>query len=160
MRHFRSLALAALLPLLSGGCYSYQTVRVEEVAPGASIRARLTAAEVERIQADLGRESRVVEGQVVHDEGSSFVLAVATRVAADGLGARRFETRLRLTKPEITEIEVRRLNRGRTAALVALGGAVAAFVVSAAFDYGGIGAPGDGGKGGEAILIPIGLFRP
>ena len=47
-RAISSLGLCALLPLL-GGCYRYAPARLQDVRPGANVRAYISAVEADRI---------------------------------------------------------------------------------------------------------------
>ena len=141
-----------LLSTALAGCYSFQAVPVQEITPGSPVRARLSASEAERQAAVLGVERRVLHGTVVGAGGGDVVLQV--RSVHDGASA--LHQRLTVSRGGLLEIELRRFDPVRTAGLVAViaaGAAYAAVTIS-----GGVrGRPGSDVTEPNAVLIP--LFR-
>lgn len=127
-RIFR-LLLLGFLPALQG-CYSHSVIPVENAPVGADVRARISAAEAERLQEVLGREYRVLRGEVVGEEPGGLLLQVPATV---GASSRRLNQRVVIPEPEILELEVRALDRWRTAGLVAALAAVGGYLVAAQF---------------------------
>lgn len=151
-------AWCVLLAALSG-CYSYTAVSPDDVHPGATVRARITAAEAERVGEVIGRDTRVLEGELVEREPESVLLEVTSGSSMPGTQPQRFRQRLRLQRPALVEMEVRRLDSWRTAGVVAAAGVVAGYVIAAAFGD-GLGLPGSN-KGGEdnnrlpLLVVPV-----
>jgi hypothetical protein len=134
--------------LLLQGCYSYTVHPAESVVPGMEVRARISAAQAEEWREVLGREDRVLVGELVEATPDRFLLEVPGATAAQGTAMRRLNQRLSLPMREVIELEVRRLDRWRTAGIVALGVGVAGFLVAQAFGSDDGAPPTGPGKGG------------
>lgn len=145
---------------LLSGCYSYQTVNVADVPVGAPLRARLTPNEAARVGDILGMESRVFEGELFsRPDSATLVLRIPTlaREHSASLGV----TYQNITVPTegVTEVEVRKLDRARTTAVMAASGAALAAAVTAAFVA--MQQPdGGAGKGGTDAFRPSPFGRP
>lgn len=127
-------------------CYSYSVIPVETVAPGAIVRARVTPAEAARIAEEIGREARVLEGEVLEHHNGGILLAVSSTLGEHGRSAIRAHQRLAIPCGAILELETRRLDRLKTSGVVALAAGVAAYVGIRAFASEGD--PSGDGKGG------------
>lgn len=149
-------ACCALLAALSG-CYSYAAVSPDDVQPGTTVRARITPAEAERVGEVIGREPRVLEGALIEREPTSILLEVTSGSSVAGTQPQRFRQRLRVERPNLLEMEVRRLDPWRTAGVVAAAGVVFGYVAVSAFGDGG-GAPGSGKGGGDNNRLPLVVF--
>lgn len=152
MRYLRS-ACCALMAALSG-CYSYTAVSPDEVRPGATVRARITAAEAERVGEVIGRDTRVLEGELVEGEPNSVLLEVTSGSNMTGTPTQRLRQRLRLERPALVEMEVRRLDSWRTAGVVAVAGVVAGYVIATTLGD-GLGLPGTNKGGGDNNRLPL-----
>lgn len=155
MRALRSAG--CLLMVALSGCYSYAGVSPDEVRPGTTVRARVTAAEAERVGEVIGREARVLEGALVESEPGSVLLEVTSGSSAAGTQPQWFRQRLRVERPELVEMEVRRLDTWRTAGVVAVAGVVAGYVIASAFSDDG-GSPGTNIGDGDNTRIPLVVF--
>lgn len=150
-RIFHSLSLGFFLTLQ--GCYSHSVIPVEGAPMGADVRARISATEADRLQEVLGREYRVLRGEVVAEEPGSLLLEVPAVVGASG---QRLNQRVTIPKPEILELEVRELDRWRTAGLVAALAAVGGYLVAAQFgdeDASDTSSPPRGGGEQNVLLL-------
>lgn len=150
----RALRWVLPLAMAASGCYSHAAVRPENVQPGALVQARITAARAEQLTDELGRESRVLRGRIVGEEGGGILLQVP---ALTGAGGPRLEQRVLLPAPEIVELELRTLDRGRTAGLAALLAAAGGYVLLQQFRSGGKDDPPGGDKpgGGNQVILPF-----
>jgi hypothetical protein len=153
-RASRSLCYSLLLALT--GCYSYTVAPPEEVPVGAAIRARISAAEAERVSLVVQQgKDRVLEGALVQSDPESLLISVASEGGTFGSSATRLHQRLTIPRSEIFELEVRRLDPWRTAGVVAAATAVASYIVIRAFDLGG-NAPAGPRPGEEQAQTPLG----
>ena len=134
------LALAGALP----ACYSYRAVPVEQVPVGTAVRARISLAEAEKLEALTGRDDRVLEGALLDKPDSTLLIAVSNVVGFQGGLPQRAQQRVSVPRSGVLEVEIRKLHRARTLGIVALG---ATAVGAAAFaSLGGEKQPNGEGK--------------
>lgn len=122
------MALVLVVPLLQG-CYVYRSADVSEAPMGARVRARLAPAEAARLEAFTVEGTRALDGRVEEVVGDSVMMAVTVHSELQGNRIRNLEQRVQVERSSIIDLELRQLDRGRTAFLVGIGGAV---VISAA----------------------------
>ena len=155
MNHARSLLL--LLPFCTA-CYTYAPVELSSVTPGSMVRARIAADQMARVEPLVGRSTRVLDGVLVDAGADSLLIEVpaATRTTTGG-GIQVLNQRLSIPRTGVTEVELKRLSRGRTMGLIAVGTAALGYIIVDALNIGPgkESLPNDGG--GEDFRIP--LFR-
>ena len=137
-----------------GGCYSYRVVPVEQAPVGRTVRARVSLAEAERLREVLGRDDRVVEGQLLAPPDSAVLVAVRTS-SVDA--AVQTHQRVMVPRGSLLELEVRRLDRWKTGGVVAVLAVAATAVALSQFNSD---KPTDGiGKGGtdNSLVLPFGV---
>ena len=119
--------VAALLFLSLSACYTYAPVQPASVAPGASVRARVSATAAERIAPLIGvQDARVLTGRFAGTDAAGFLVEVPTTTQVGPAGSlQSLAQRVSIARGDLLEIETRTLSRGRTAAVV---GAAAAIV--------------------------------
>lgn len=127
----RRASVAVLCSLSLQGCYVYRDGDPGRYDPGERIRARLGPAEAGRLETFMAEESRTLEGTVVEAAGDSVLMAVTVHSALQGNRIRNLEQRVYVARDGILDVEVRRLDAGRTAFVAAAGVAalVSAFIV-------------------------------
>lgn len=157
------VATLALLP--AGGCYSYGRVPVTELRPDATVRVGLTSEAASRVASELGRRPEApLRGTVVQVGSGQLLLGVAGSPESAGVSGSGvpFRQRIRISTSDITGVESRRLDTGKTLGLVA--GAVAAGTAVVLWSFSATnGTPGgDGGKGGTnvSVSVPLRFFVP
>ncbi|MGH7466628.1 MAG: hypothetical protein ACRENP_01445 [Longimicrobiales bacterium] len=154
----RALLLCSLLAITA--CYSYRPAELATVPAGTSVRARISAAEAERVESLLGRsDARVLEGVLVQADGESFLIQVPTTARqAPGGGMEVLHQRLSVPRAGLVELELKQLNRPRTYGLVGFGVAAAAYLALQALngDNGRDGPPNGGGD--PEFRIPLVRF--
>lgn len=150
---------AGILLVICSGCYTYTPVQPDAVAIGADVRARITAAEAERLREVLPSERRMLEGKVLAGDGSMLMLEVPLARREMARGLELLHQRLSIPRSELIEIEQRSLDRARTGA-AALGASLVVLYVlidrlsgEPASDR-----PPDPGGGAE-LVVPAGGFR-
>jgi hypothetical protein len=143
-----------------GGCYSYRVVPVEQAPVGETVRARVSPTEAERLRDVLGRDERVLEGQLLAQPDSAILVAVRTSLVDASVSTHQ---RVALPRQGLLELEVRRLDRWKTLGVAGLVVAAATAVAVSQFNSG---APTqNGGKGGanNSLVLPLGVspgWRP
>lgn len=120
---------------------------------GAQVRARISAAEAQRLGEVLGREERVLLGRVVGEESGGVLVQVPGLRPAPG---QRLDQRVLLPPAEILEIELRHLDRPRTFGLTAAVAAAGAFLLYSQFSSNAKRSPGTDKPGGDQVIIPVG----
>jgi hypothetical protein len=151
----RRLAICTL-PLLAA-CYTYAPIETANVHPGAGVRARVSGSAVDRLAPLLGTSNpRLVSGRLVDTRADTLILEVPTVMQAlVGSSVETLHQRVSIPRSELVELEMRRLDRFRTAAVV--GGAaivIAAVVIGALGDDPGYGGP-PGPGGGNDVRAPL-----
>ena len=150
----------SVVPLLAG-CFSYAPIEPSELQPGISVRARVSQTAGERIAPLLGAtQARLLSGTLITQAGDTLIVEVPTVMAADATDfGRTPHQRVSIARGELLELEIRRLDRYRTAALAG----TAALVVGIALLKGLRGGPGKEplpGGGGTDALVPLFRLRP
>jgi hypothetical protein len=153
MRVTRISVLAILT--LSAACYRYTPASVDAVPPDTDVRARLSAAEADRLSEYMPAESRVLEGKVLERNGDSILLLVPVLSELRGNRVQTLHQRLEVSRSGIVDLELRQLDRGKTGLIMAGGvAAVAAVVVNSVI----LGASSDRdrpGNGGSELVIRL-----
>lgn len=144
------MSMAAAL----GGCYSYQRVPLTEIPPGADVRARVSADHADSLRSQIGQSRRVLEGVVVSASADQLLVSVPAMTSAES--AIPLRQNVAVPRSAIFEVELRRLDKVKTGAVVAAAAAGAAILAYAAFDIGN-GSPG-GNKGGGELQIMLPRF--
>jgi len=123
--------ISPLLLLSLAACYTYAPVQPTSIAPGANVRARVSATAAERIAPLIGvSDARLLTGRFAGSDAVGFLVEVPTTTQVGPAGSlQSLAQRVSIPRSDLLEIETRTLNRGRTAALV---GAVAVIGVGTA----------------------------
>ncbi|HEU5210330.1 MAG TPA: hypothetical protein VFU06_13130 [Longimicrobiales bacterium] len=129
--------LVLLLSLLFGtGCYSYSEAAIEDVAPGTPVRLRVTGAEADRLAELRMSDDREVPGTLLRRENGAILLDTPIAAADATSRAGRLTQRVEIPVSQVQDVEVRRLDRLRTGALVGAVAAAAVFIVMEGFGSG------------------------
>lgn len=149
-----ALLLAAAIPLATG-CYSYRTAQAGSVSPGETVRARITPAAGEQVAPLVGNAARVLTGKLISDSSGAVILEVPSVRQADVGGVlQTLHQRVALARSDVIEWEIRKLDRGRTAALAGAVAVAVGVVLIKSFnsERGNGGTPGGGGSD---ALVPV-----
>lgn len=121
------------LAVLATGCFKYTYVRPAQAPVGSQVSVHLTESGFSRLSSSVGsdvpRLERTIEGTVVQSDSSKML--VATRVWTESASSRDWlEQRLDIPTSDITQVELKQLNK-RNATLIGVGAGVvfAALVV-------------------------------
>jgi hypothetical protein len=144
------------LAVLLSGCFTYIPVEPGEVEPGVAVRARVSPAASERIAPLLGAaEARRLDGKLITRGADTLIVEVPTVIVDTREFGRTPNQRVSIPRSDLVELEVRKLDRWRTAGI--LGGA--AVVLGVTLTKALKGEPGKeplpGGGGTEAIVFRI-----
>lgn len=154
----RSIALYCLAAMAATGCYSFEPVRMEQVTAGSIARARLDADEARRVAEVIGREDRVLEGEVLEADGDRLLMAVPMTMSTAGLSPRQFHQRVEVRRTAIIEVETRRFDALKTVLVLGGGAIIAGAAVAAAFAAADD-PEGDDKPQPERIVVPIFRFE-
>lgn len=153
-RLIHSLLGCSLLGL--SACFTYTPVQVGEVSPGSVARARLSAAAAASVGEVVPLTGRLVEGRVLAGDANLLLLEVPAAKDPTGRSGLLLHQRLQLPLEGVIELELRRLDRWRTGALVAAGAVAVGFVVARQFGGGTASTTMPPGTGGPSeLLIPF-----
>jgi hypothetical protein len=151
----RALSLVGLLSL-STACYTYHAVPLENAPVGHTVRARISAAEAERVSGILGREQRLLEGQLIDRPDGGLLIAIPSTLAVQGSSSVATFQRISVPRESLLEVETRRLDKRRTAGAIAFG--VTAVTLVAVNAFANSNSSGRGGKGsGNQMRVPFRL---
>ena len=150
-----ALAAAALL----AGCHSLQPVEVERLSPGNDVRVRVAGSYADSLDTVLFRDARVFEARVVENRGGALLLEIPVQEEFTGMELRSMAQRVELPRDAFLEVELKRLDRGRTLAAAAAAGAVVAAVAVAQLSGESGGDTGPGVPGPQDARLPRFLLR-
>ncbi|MGH7476284.1 MAG: hypothetical protein ACRELD_08345 [Longimicrobiales bacterium] len=162
MRGASAAITGAMLAVSLTGCYTYIPVEPGSAPAGAEVRARITAAEAQRLANIRGSASRSLEATVESRNDGSLLLRVPVAERQSARTVEAIHQRIEVLDSEILELELRQLDRTRTAAVIA-GGALA-LGAAAVIGFQGSepgGEPPDGGTPPEAripLWLPLAAF--
>jgi hypothetical protein len=150
-------AVSVIAPsLLLAGCFSYIPIEPGEVEPGVSVRARVSPAASARIAPLLGAsDARRLDGMMVSQSPDTLIVEVPTVIVDTREFGRTPNQRVSIPRTDLLELEVRRLDKMRTAGVVAGAATILATTLLNALK----GEPGreplPGGGGTEAIVFRL-----
>jgi hypothetical protein len=148
-----------LAAVMAAGCFSYQETSLATVAPGQSVRVRISPEEADRLVELRLTDDRLVDGVLVSNGGDGLLLDTTVGMSDPQRGTRALRQRITIPPGEIREVELKRVNWLRTGALAG-GVAVGVGVVIAAALEGGGGKDGPGGPDPSELVVPARLgFR-
>ena len=111
--------LALLLLASLGGCYSYQAVLGNDLAPGDPVRLRLAAEPSQRLSDRIGSTVRSVEGPLVRVTPDSLRVSVGWGAYYAGTMFEGRQDTLQFHRSEVLEVDRREFSRVRTGVVVA-----------------------------------------
>ena len=141
-----------------GGCYSYTPAEPAAVPAGSHVRLRAAGgASLDGAPAGLDRD-RIVRGRLLHSPTvDTLLFSLAIEPESPTTARRGLRSTVAIPTASVSALEIRRLDRTRTGALVGAGAVLAAVVLDAAFDIRN-GREGDDDPGGvDNAVVP--LFR-
>ena len=138
----RALLVAA--SVLLAACYTYVPAARDAAPMGARVRAEL-------------KTGAPVEGRVVGGSAQGDLLLEVPAAAGDvpvGAASRNLFARITVHRDDLASLQLKKLNRTRTALVVGGSSALAALLVKLAFDTSSSGSETEGPPTNE-VLIPI-----
>jgi hypothetical protein len=153
-------SVICFLPLLVG-CYTYAPIEPASLQAGTGVRARVSSAAAERLAPLLGTtNARLISGRLVDTRADTMIVEVPTVVQMTfGSSMETLHQRVSIPRADLVELETRRLDRFRTAALA--GGVV--FIVGTIAIKALKNDPGTdrspGGGGGTDVRVPLWRLR-
>ena len=149
-----------VLPL-AAACYRYAPLEPANARPGANVRARLSPAAAEPIAPLLGGiDARLLSGTIVENRLDTMIVEVPSVLRNDAGSIETLHQRVSIPRSGLFELETRRLDRGRTAAVAGAVAVVAGVVIvrSLRSDRGKEPSPPVGG--GNELRFPITIRLP
>ena len=141
------VALGSSAIALVVACYRYVPASLAVVPSGSAVRATLSTEAQLALRDSLGLGRQTVQGTLVERDGDRLLLAVRTDAAGWRAGAPALYQRIAVTPRDVLQVEVKRLQRGRTAGLFAVLAAAATISVIELTRRGNPGTPPGGGGG-------------
>lgn len=157
IRMHRRLLLLCSCVLAVTGCHTFKPVSIDEIAPGQTLRARVTGAYSDSLQAMIGLSEREFEGVVVERRTSSILIEIPVQQAFQGMRFQTLAQRVEIPDAALVEVATKELDRTRS--YVAAG--IAAVVLGAVIvtqlnkDSGGSQRPGPGSPQDAKVSIPL-----
>lgn len=141
--------------LLLSGCFTYLPVTEPgQLEPGLAVRARISPAAGARIAPLLGAsDARRLDGTLITHSTDTLIVEVPTVMTDTREFGRTPNQRVSILKSELLELEVRRIDRLRTVAVVGSAAIIAGTILARSLK----GEPGKeplpGGGGTDAIVF-------
>jgi hypothetical protein len=156
LRRPLSAVLTVVVPALSTGCFRYVPVNPAEPPEGTTVRAYLSEPARLRLEGVVPLERRYMDGRLITRDGNTFLLEMQVESSEDSALNRALMQRIPLTREEVVSLQIRELDRTRSAlgALVFAAGATALLVRMLSGKAGGGNFPPEGGGQTEAV-VPI-----
>jgi hypothetical protein len=145
-------ALCLSAAALSLGCYTYAPTTLEAVPVGTEVQALLSTEAEGVLHDSLGLTLRPLRGTMVDREPGRVLFAVRTGSGSPAFGSQPMYQRIGVAPQDILRVDVRRLHRGKTGALMVTAALVATLVTLGALGKLNPGGP-DGGGGGPAEQV-------
>ena len=158
----RRLGLAGAVAFAAqavGGCHTRRPAEANAVAPGATVVATISDRGRVALNGSLGEAPETVEGRLTARTDSTLTLAVTEVESLRGGSSRWTGDPVTLRLADVSYVQTKRFDRGRSA-LVAVAGAAAVAAVIAGISLlvggrsDGEGPSGGGGGGGETSKSP------
>lgn len=148
-------ALPLCAALLLSGCFSYLPVTDPgQLEPGTSVRARVSPAAGARIAPLLGAsDARRLDGTLITNSTDTLIVEVPTVMTDAREFGRTPNQRVSILKNELLELEVRRIDRLRTAAVVGSAAILAGTILVKSLKGDPGKEPLPGGGGTDAIVF-------
>lgn len=161
----RSVTRVALATLVCSACYAYTPAALDEVAPQQDVRLSLSQAEAARLEPYRGSASRTLDGRVTEIGGDSLTVRVEAVSQLRGVRVETLYQYLHVAHADVLDVELKKLDKGRTYLLTGAGVvAAAALVISRIGGNSGASGPNQGGGPFEAVVpvltlrLPFGVF--
>lgn len=154
----RSYSLALLLLFFSGACYRYVPLEQFQAAPGSEVRAILTVDGVEELRGTFGPDLTSVGGPLVRWDSEGLGLLTELSISRAGFPATTMTETVQLQPHHIARVELKELDRRRTALFtVGVVGVAAMAIIAPSLIGGETDEPdeGDGTDQDAAILFRI-----
>jgi hypothetical protein len=155
-------ALAALaLSLLAAGCYSYTEVSPAAVPPGSYVRVSVDPGAIVQVGGmPLQDGTRTLRGRLMEGSSNETLLFSVPLVGVDPrLADRGLRSTVSVPVADVRRAELRRLDKGRTGALIGGGGVVALLLTRWAFNVldpaGDDGPPGPPANNARWVLFRL-----
>ena len=151
-----SLILTLFLVGGISGCYAHRPIAFTSSTPGELVRVHFTDEGRDQLAQTFGVRQRQIQGEVLATGADHILLGLNLPAPMGSRGAPASQREFRVSPAHVSELELRELDRRRTAALL-LGGGLAvslAFYLVTVTDSGGP-LPGPGGPG-DFLRIPLG----
>ena len=150
-----------VLPLVVA-CYQYARIEPASVRPGTSVRARLSPTAAEPITPLLGGiDARLLSGTIVENRLDTMIVEVPSVLRNDAGGSiETLHQRVSIPRSGVFELETRRLDRGRTAAVAGAVVVVAGVVVARSLRSNRGKEPSPPVGGGNELRFPITIRIP
>ncbi len=134
--------LLVLLALPSTGCYTFEPMPVESLAPGVDVRAHVDSTQVDRIGRLTGDPRATVQGQFLGSSPDSLVLALWRMDVPTGIDFNPGRIQVPLPRAGVFEVAEKKISYLKTGAVIAALSGVAALVIHALWQGTGGGIPG------------------
>ena len=149
-------AMITAIAALSSGCFSYIPARPGEVEAGVDVRARVSPDASARIAPLLGAsDARRLDGKLITNGSDTIVVEVPTVMVDNREFGRTPNQRVSIPRTDLLELEIRKLDRGRTLGIVGGGAIVVGVTLINALKGGPGKEPLPGGGGTDAIVFRI-----
>lgn len=152
----RPRMLASLTSLIGLGCYTYVPATVESIPLGAEVRGIVSTEAQLALRDSLGLELSALNGRLVERDQDRLLFTV--RSTDGGAAGSPLYQRVALAPRDVLRVDIKKLHRARTLALVAVGTAVVTLIALEGLG-GNPGDPSNGGGGPPEHRMPVWFRR-
>jgi hypothetical protein len=116
--------------IVSAGCYHYLPVEPGDVPPGSTVRVRVTDAQTRRFENVVPVDGRLIQGKIIEQDPAVLLLEVPILTDLRGNRVETVSQRIDLPRSDVLDMEIRSLDRGKTALVFGVGGVAAVALVT------------------------------
>jgi hypothetical protein len=152
--------LASIAIVAAAGCYRYEIIPIAQLQPGMEVRTRLSGDAVDRARRSTETpagmlDGFIVRGQVARVGHDSLQLTIPTTVSDGGYRTSVLTQDVSLPQSDVVGVEVRQMDKTKTALMTAAAGIAAFFIVRQAQGGGNAVGKPPGGGGPPENRIPV-----
>jgi hypothetical protein len=125
-----TIPVLCLSIIASAGCYHYLPADPGDVPPGTTVRVRVTDAQTRRFENVVPVDRRLIQGKLIEQDSETMLLEVPIQTDLRGNRVETVSQRIDLPRSDVLDLEIRRLDRGKTALVFGVGGAAGIVLVT------------------------------
>jgi len=143
-----------LILVIASGCYHYVPAEPGDAPAGTTVRVRVTDTQTRRFEDVVPVVGRMIQGKVVEQDPTILLLDVPIMTDLRGNRVETVSQRIDLPQADVIDLEIRSLDRGKTALVIGGAGLAAAILVTRTLS-GAFNSDTPNPGGGTEIVVPF-----